>query len=308
MWLDKSGSGAPAVVFLSGGGAVGLDYYNVHEKVSETTTSVLYDRLGTGWSERVGLPRTSLEVVNELRELLQVADVPSPYILVGHSLGGLFARHFAILYPTETSGLVLLDPAHEDYDAFMPKQLNEIRKVPKLEARAKTQQNSSKVLDWVLSILMRNSLTRSLLLRIPPIDRYRKLYRTLFTQEMRDWPDEIRSILIESHTSPEWLFAGSRESSNLYDLYDEIRNAEPTNDVPMIILSSRGVDEFRRAVSVGETDSLLKEEIEGKWKLYSNLATSVTRGECRPVDAGHFNMHFRHPDLVLKAIHDLLAN
>ena len=69
------------------------------------------------------LPRTSGEVIDELRALLHVAEVPAPYLMVGHSLGGLYARHYAQRYPGEVSGLVLLDPAHEDYNAYMPKEL-----------------------------------------------------------------------------------------------------------------------------------------------------------------------------------------
>jgi pimeloyl-ACP methyl ester carboxylesterase len=64
---------------------------------------------------------------NELQKLLEITDVPTPYVLVGHSLGGLYARHFAQFFPKEIAGLALLDPAHEDYDAFMPKKLNELR-------------------------------------------------------------------------------------------------------------------------------------------------------------------------------------
>src|SRR5215218_8769332 len=123
--LHQSGSGDPAVVFLAGGGAVGLDYLNLQQRAAELATSVIYDRAGTGWSQRVDLPRASAEVIEELRALLTAAEVPTPYVLVGHSLGGLYARHYAQRYPGEVSGLVLLDPAHEDYNAYMPKQLVE---------------------------------------------------------------------------------------------------------------------------------------------------------------------------------------
>jgi hypothetical protein len=61
------------VVVLPGGTAVGFDYLNLHERTNEFTTSVLYDRGGTGWSEPVDLPRTCTEVVRELRDLLRVA-------------------------------------------------------------------------------------------------------------------------------------------------------------------------------------------------------------------------------------------
>jgi hypothetical protein len=84
--LHRSGSGSPAAVFLPGGGAVGLDYLNVQQQAAGLTTSVVYDRAGTGWSDQAGLPRTSAQVTDELRELLHAAGVPAPYLLAGHSL------------------------------------------------------------------------------------------------------------------------------------------------------------------------------------------------------------------------------
>jgi pimeloyl-ACP methyl ester carboxylesterase len=124
--LHRSGSGAPAVVFLPGAGLVGLDFLNVHERVASFTTAVSYDRAGTGRSSSVELPRTSTDAVDELRSLLTVAEVPGPYVLVGHSLGGLYARRFAQLYPVDVAGLVLLDPAHEDMPARMPAALRDL--------------------------------------------------------------------------------------------------------------------------------------------------------------------------------------
>jgi len=126
--LYRSGDGGPAVVFLPGGGAVGLDYLNVQERAAALTTSVVYDRAGTGWSEAAALPRTSAQVTGELRELLLTAGVPAPYLLAGHSLGGLYARHYAQRFPGEVAALLLLDPAHEDYNAYMPPELTEMWK------------------------------------------------------------------------------------------------------------------------------------------------------------------------------------
>jgi pimeloyl-ACP methyl ester carboxylesterase len=96
---------------------VGLDYLNVQERAAALSTTVLYDRDGTGWSDRVELPRTSTQVTDELRELLRNADVPAPFLLVGHSVGGICAHHYSQRFPDEVSGLLLLDPAHQDYNA-----------------------------------------------------------------------------------------------------------------------------------------------------------------------------------------------
>lgn len=93
--LHRSGSGSPAVVFAPGAGAIGLDYLNIHNQVSQFTTSVIYDRAGTGWSDEVKLPRNATEVTDELQALLQIAGVQAPYLFVGHSLGGIYARRYA---------------------------------------------------------------------------------------------------------------------------------------------------------------------------------------------------------------------
>lgn len=126
LMLHRSGTGNPAVVFLAGAGAVGLDYLNVQERAAGLATSVLYDRAGTGWSGRADLPRTAAQVTDELRDLLRAAGVPAPYLLAGHSLGGLYARHYAQRFPGEVSALLLMDPAHEDHRAYMPPEVVDI--------------------------------------------------------------------------------------------------------------------------------------------------------------------------------------
>ena len=277
--LHQSGSGSPAVVFLAGGGAVGLDYLNVQQGAAGLTTSVIYDRAGTGWSERVDLPRTSGEVIDELRALLHVAEVPAPYLMVGHSLGGLYARHYAQRYPGEVSGLVLLDPAHEDYNAYMPKEL-----IDQWAA-------------WDADEVLPDELPEELI----------QFYRGLFEQEMADWPEEIRRVLIERHVSAPWLRAGLQEAKNIDQLYDEVRRAGQMPDLPLIILTSTGVDPFKAAVSQGIPDSLLREEIEGKVRLYTAWADSFRYGENRLIEnVGHVTLHFRCPDAVFQAIQDVL--
>jgi|ERR1041384_956494 pimeloyl-ACP methyl ester carboxylesterase len=297
--FHRSGIGEPPVVFLAGAGTVGLDYLIAQEKAAQFSTSVLYDRGGSGWSDPVKLPRTSTQVTDELRELLHVAGVPAPYLLVGHSLGGLYARLYAVRFPEEVVGLVLLDPAHEDYDAYIPEELTKMR-----EGWAKKQ--LGRLMNLALAGAMRSALGRGLLLRLPVIKHYRKLYRTLFAQEMADWSDEIRDVLVERHVSLDWLWTGVQESGNVEELYDEIRHAGPMSDVPLIILCSMGTDGFKEAVSVGESESQLREEIDGKRRLYTAMVESVPRGEIRLVDGGHVTMHLRHPEAVALAIQDLL--
>jgi hypothetical protein len=72
-------------------------------------------------------------------------------------------------------------------------------------------------------------------------------------------------------------------------------------------MSSTGIDSFKRAVSQGTSEPLLREEIEGKRRLYTEWADSIPRGEIRLIDdVGHVTIHLRRPDAVLQAIQDLL--
>lgn len=299
LFVHVSGSGNPPVVFLAGAGTVGLDYLNVQEKAAELSTSLLYDRGGSGWSDPVGLPRTLTQVTDELRELLRAASVPAPYVLVGHSLGGLYARNYAQRFPSEVAALLLLDPAHEDWDAYMPRELTEMR-----EGWSKKQ--LGRLTNLALAGAFRSAFGRAVLIRLPVIRHYRELYRALFAEEMSDWPEGIREVLIERHVSLDWLWVGLQESKNVDQIYDEARHAGGMPDVPLIILCSMGTDGFKEAVSVGVSESLLREEIEGKRRLYVALAESVPRGEVRLVDSGHVTLHLRHPEAVFEALQDLL--
>ncbi|MFR9804483.1 alpha/beta fold hydrolase [Pseudonocardia sp. RS010] len=119
MAAHRMGVDGVPVVWLAGGGMFGLYYWNVHALAAGFTTSVLYDRLGTGWSDVVDLPRPGSRVTDDLRELLEAIGLPGPYVLVGHSLGGLYARLFAKRFPDDVAGLVLLDPTHEDIATFL---------------------------------------------------------------------------------------------------------------------------------------------------------------------------------------------
>jgi pimeloyl-ACP methyl ester carboxylesterase len=278
--LHRSGSGGPAVVFLPGGGAVGLDYWNVQERAAELTTSVVYDPTGTGWSDRVAVPPTAAEVADELRALLRAAGVPAPYVLVGHSLGGLFARHYATTFPDEVAGLVLMETDHEDYAAYMPRELNDMRGA------------------WDPDQELPDELPEEAV----------QLYRGLLAQMMADWPEEIREPLVERHVSREWIMDGYKLVPYRDRFLDEMRRAGPLPDVPLILLTAMDVDDFKKAVLIGESEALLREEIEGKRRLYADLAASVPRGENRLVHgAGHASIHWRRPDAVLEAIQDLLG-
>jgi pimeloyl-ACP methyl ester carboxylesterase len=291
VFIDRRGKASPTVVFLPGAGLAALDYLAIHERASERWASLLYDRAGTGYSQRIPLPRSAGAVTDELDELLETCSAER-VLLVGHSLGGLYARHYANRFPARTFGLVLLDPAHEDYDAYMPVRL----------VQARSANRSIEALNRVVDLAMSTPPTKAVLGALPPVRRYQRLYRKLFEAEMADWPANIRAGLVASHVSLDWLAVGLREARALDDLYAEVRQCGPMPAVPTVILSSTGHDAFRQAVSPDEPRDLLEEEVKAKARLYADILHGVPRGEVRPVDTGHVTMAFRCTDAVLDAI------
>ncbi len=121
--LRQSGQGTPTVVIDGGLGSYSADWQLVQPKVAQFARVVTYDRAGYGWSDRGVQPRTSRQMVQELYDLLKAAGIEGPYILVGHSLGGLNSQIFAHTYPEEVAGLVLVDSSHHAMLDRLPPRL-----------------------------------------------------------------------------------------------------------------------------------------------------------------------------------------
>ncbi|MBV8573580.1 MAG: alpha/beta fold hydrolase [Acetobacteraceae bacterium] len=111
--FETIGCSGPVIVFESGLGGDMHGWEEVARPLATCARVLLYDRLGIGQSG----PRHGTDallantVADQLRALLQAADLPAPYLLVGHSLGGFYVQAFARRYPTETAAVVLVDSA-----------------------------------------------------------------------------------------------------------------------------------------------------------------------------------------------------
>src|SRR5688572_31116825 len=109
--LRCDGQGSPPVVFDAALGGSSLSWSLVHPAIARLTHACSYDRAGFGWSEAGPLPRTAGRIADELYALVQRASVRPPYVLVGHSFGGLVMRLLAVRHPADVAGLVLIEPA-----------------------------------------------------------------------------------------------------------------------------------------------------------------------------------------------------
>ena len=113
--LNCLGQGSPTVVLDGGWGYTSVEWSGwVQPEEAEHTRVCAYDRAGMGWSEPAPSPLDANRVASDLHTLLQKADEEGPYVLVGHSLAGLYSRIYAKRYPEEVAGMVLVDSTHPD--------------------------------------------------------------------------------------------------------------------------------------------------------------------------------------------------
>jgi pimeloyl-ACP methyl ester carboxylesterase len=274
LWFLHSGDGGPATVFVPGAGSFGLDFLLAHQFVSKKTTSLLYDRAGTGWSEDVKLPRSIDEVTDELRDLLEALALPGPYVLVGHSLGGAYVQRYAQRFSKNVAGLLLLDPLHEDWDEYMPQHL-------KLTATARDDATMPELPAQILDQL-----------------------RAMLLDTLADVPEPIRDAIVAKHVSPERLETGFREGLNVLAVLEDLRRGGPRPNVPIAILSADGIDAQQLMFA---TEDQLRDQIRASERLYDALAAAAPQGKHQTLaDASHATMPMTRPDAVADAVTDLL--
>jgi pimeloyl-ACP methyl ester carboxylesterase len=121
--LSCLGSGSPTVILEAGASGTSAHWAWVQPAVAAATRVCAYDRAGMGWSDPGPEPRDAGQVAADLHTLLTNAGIDGPYLLAGHSFGGLFARAYAARYPDEVAGLVLVDATHPDLWRRLPPPL-----------------------------------------------------------------------------------------------------------------------------------------------------------------------------------------
>jgi len=274
--LYRDGAGGPPVVFLPGAGLIGLEYDNVVRATAALTTAVTYDRGGTGWSDPVPLPRTAEAVATELRAALHAAGIEGPYVLAGHSIGAVYARRFAQLFPADVAGLLFIDPGHEDILRYLPEEV--------------VAMNEQLKPTWdELPDLTPEQLSAS---------------RAALLQLYAEWPGDVRADLVE-HRLETWR-TGIAEGRNLEsEVYAELAAGGPLPEVPLIVLSAAD----RNPVWVQHMPpELLERAHAGIHALHAAIVASVPGGEQRFVEgASHQYLHVQRPGPVLDAVRDLLA-
>jgi pimeloyl-ACP methyl ester carboxylesterase len=202
--INCTGSGKPTVVIVAGAGDWSTSWGGVQPEVAKTTRVCTYDRPGLGWSEASSLPSDAARFSKELHTLLKNANVPGPYVMVGHSLGGMIVRVFAHEYASEVLGVVLID-------SMNPKQVTQ------------SLSNSLAQRFSFQALLARFGIAR-LLVKLPAIAP------SMPPSEAAYYPQYIR---------PRSLQASAKEYQGLPDSAREAAAVKTFGDLPLIVLTAK---------------------------------------------------------------------
>ncbi len=138
LYLDCRGQGSPTVVLHNGLGEVAASWARIVAQVDTSTRVCAYDRAGQGWSQETSSAQDGVTAAKDLHKLLSIAGEHSPYVLVGHSIGGTYALTYASRYPQEVAGMVLLDSSSPEQFTAIPGYAGQYAVIHRVEALTPT--------------------------------------------------------------------------------------------------------------------------------------------------------------------------
>lgn len=245
--IHCSGEGAPAVILDAALGGSSVSWSLVQPALAKVSRVCSYDRAGFGWSEAGPMPRTAGRIAQELHTLLQRADVPPPFVLVGHSFGGLVAQIFAHRFQSEAAGMVLVDPAHaEDWVTPAPKEQAQIDRGARLcrygaiSARVGVARAVSALVGLGQLALARG------LVKVASRGRLSRQDEAILSPIWK-LPPEVRPVLAQFWTQPQFFEALGSQIESVSVSASEVLEATTGGfgDLPLVTISSTNPGEYR---------------------------------------------------------------
>jgi len=252
--------------------------------VARFTHTVSYDRGGLGWSGPSSTARTPANCASELHDLLERAGIKPPYILVGHSFGGLVMRRYALSYPEEVAGVVLVDPMRcEEWPPMNAGRQREVDRGKKLSGYSVPIARFGLARLAVTSLLCRSGKISGQLAGAAGKGGRHVLNRV--TEEVGKMPREVWPI-VAAHWSRPGYYVGMRDHVEAVpDTVREMRDAEPIRDIPVLLLTP--------GKSTPLSDALVA-------RIGDNVQQVIA-----PASA-HW-IHLDEPDLVIQSIREMVS-
>lgn len=236
LYLLEKGSGEATVLFESGIAATNLNWFHIQETVSRFAATASYDRGGLGWSSPSQAARTPSILAEELHQLVREAGLEPPFILVGHSFGGLVVRMFALLYPEEVAGIVLVDPLRcEEWLPLDPAKQAKLDRGIKLASFAIPIARLGLARLAVTSLLCRSGRIADRLAGLAGDGGRHVLGRV--KGEVAKMPREVWPS-VAAHWSRPSYYAGMRSHlAAVPETLTEMQDAEPIHGIPVLLLT-----------------------------------------------------------------------
>lgn len=279
-------AGGPTVVVDAGNGDFSVTWMGIQREVEKSARICTYDRAGYGWSDVSPHPRTASQMANELHQLLVNADVKTPYILVGHSLGGLNVRVYASLYPDEVAGMILVDAGHEDQLQRLP---------PEYLQLYKRQESYFSVLGFmsrfgILHLIGSSSKGAEL---VPP--------------QVAKLPKEVQPVYMTMISHPSYFDTTLAELRALPEITAEVRATGKLGDTPLLILTADSLDEAA-AQSIGLGEDFPAAQLQQAFnELQNEFEALSTRSRHIIVKDSTHGINLDQPQAVIDAILDMVT-
>jgi pimeloyl-ACP methyl ester carboxylesterase len=285
--LRESGAAGPRVILEAGIAASCLNWTSIQADLSRSMRVWSYDRAGLGWSDPAGSPRTISQALEELHALLTSALIPAPFVLVGHSFGGLLARCYAVQYPDQVAGLVLLDPlAASEWLRPSETQSKTLRRGAMLSRRGAFLARFGVVRFGLLMLSSGLRFIPTLVARLASSGSGESAISRL-VREVQKMPPETWPI-VQAHWCQPKSFLGM--ASYLESLPASASQAcamgELPAHLPVTILSASN----STAAQLAEREAMTRHSLHGRHIIAAQ--------------SGHW-IHFDEPELVLEAIREM---
>jgi len=283
-----TGEGGPTVLLEAGLGDFSLYFWLVQEELSATTRVCSYDRAGLGSSEPTAGPRTGKQMATQLEALLQAAGEHGPYVLAGHSMGGLVALLFAGEHLAETAGVVLIDSSHPAQEEQLADSLPGVSNALDQASRARWE-------EWAARAAA-GTLTVSDLWPLSPASLPARV------------TEQIAALLVRPHP---WR-AVIAEDDGWQQTLREAKGAGALGNVPLVVIAAGRGLESQMPAEDRQRFGLEFGDLKRFDKIWRGLQRDhLTRSSHSRLVVANNSTHYIYldePEVVIKAIQSLLKH
>jgi pimeloyl-ACP methyl ester carboxylesterase len=274
--LHKQGEGKPTIILEPGHRSSSTIWGDIPKELMDSATVVSYDRGGYGWSDKATTERTGENIVNELYTALKKENIEGPYILVGHSIGGMYTRLFAKKHPDEVAGMILLDARHEDYSKDTD---------PILEK------------NGIDPILM-GSLSKGMMTFL----KVSGVFRLMGEDTLKEVPKEQRNQAMNIEIRPKYFQALEDEVREMPALEESIRN-QSLGSMPLTVVT-HGIPIDGTAFGIPASDNQTMEDV---WQeQQKQLLQLSSDSKLIVAKKSSHSIMIDEPDLVVDVVNNMI--